>query len=318
MKKTFSSNRKGTACCASTKAVFVICLLLLLHIVNPALAQESGGETITHDGIERTYYVYVPESYDGSQAVPLVIGLHGAGGSAVEMAYFTNLDDIADVNGFLLVYPNAIDARWDYLDVPLEEGDTVVDDVGFIGALIDKMTEDYRIDESRVYVFGFSNGGLMSVRLRCALADRLAAVAAIGATMTFGLSQECLTVDPLPYFLALGTQDSAFPWQGQIEVENGVMYGTFSLSQTISFMVSINACDATPEVNPVAIPNSPVGVIRQVHNSCADGAEVVFYALIDLDHTWPTTPVIVLESGETGSIEQAMWEFFARHARKGK
>lgn len=295
----------------------VLILIVMLFVSNVVNGQEDGAASLIHDDLERTYYVFVPDDYDEAEPVPLVIGLHGAGGSAVEMAYFTNLDGIANDNGFILVYANAADGRWSYLDVPLDAQDTVHDDEGFIGALIDTMKEQYAIDENRVYVFGFSNGGLMTVRLRCTLTKRLAAVATIGATMTVGLSQQCLEADPLPYFIALGTEDSAFPWQGVMQVENGTMYGSFSVAQTISFMASLNGCAAAPEVNPVAVQDSPVGVLRQAHTNCTDNADILLYALINLDHVWPTTPLIVLESGETGSIEQAMWEFFARQEREG-
>lgn len=308
------------------KSLLALLAVLLLSGSLSLMAQEDGGQdtenlddedsiTLTVDGLERSFYAHVPPAYDEAESYPLVIGLHGAGGSAVDMAYFTDMIGLADEYGFLLAFPNAVDARWSYLDVPLDAGDPNVDDVKFISEMIDWFGTTYSLDADRVYAMGYSNGGLMATRLRCSLQDKVTAIAVVGATMTFGLAQECLEADPMPYMLILGTQDTAFPWMGITQIEDGILYGSFSLAQTTSFMGSLNRCIAQPEVEPVAIEESPVGVLEQSYTQCAE--EMLLYALIDFGHDWPSTPRIVLRYGAVGTIEQGMWEFFERHTRAG-
>ena len=288
-------------------------VLLVLLLTSMVSAQD--GNILIHDGEERTYYVAVPENYAGDPT-PLILALHGAGGSGLEIAFSTLWARLADLDDYIVAFPDGIDKRWSYLDIPVTADDTNPDDVGFLTALIDKLSEDYAIDTDQIYIVGFSNGGLMAGRLRCALDDQLAAVAAIGATMTFGIAQECLEADPLPFMMILGTQDAAFPFQGEIRAESGTIRGSFSFAQTLSFMASLNGCIQEPEYNSIAAEQSRFNIVEEAYRNCANGTEVVAYGIVDMQHTWPHPAVVRLQSGAPGRIEQAIWQFFSQHERQ--
>lgn len=297
----------------------LIALLLLMAV--PVLAQDDTDtvpgpapvietRALAVDDVERTYVLGVPDNYDESQPLPLLVALHGAGGNGMEMAEHAGLGDVPTQAGAIVAYPDAIDESWNYLF-----GEEGVDDTGFIRALIDETVAEYAIDESRVYLTGYSNGGLMAVRLRCEMADTFAAVAVLSATMTISLAQNCVDASPLPYLLVLGDRDEVFPWNGQMRAQDGTVFGSFSVAQTMSYMASLNLCGPATATTDLTATRSIVRVIQQRLTDCADDAEVLLYALPEVPHVWPVPALVVLEAGGVGTIQDAIWAFFLAHSR---
>jgi polyhydroxybutyrate depolymerase len=283
--------------------------VLLFCAVQTVSSQDEDSQwTLIHDDMERAYTLHIPAGYSEDAPAPLVVFLHGAGGTGDGMASASPFDQLADEMNVFVAYPDGVDGVWDYLDIPIDER-PLIDDFGFITAMIDQLIEEYVIDESRIYGMGYSNGGLMATRLRCALDDRLAAVAVISATMTFGLSQLCLDADPLPYLLVIGTEDSSFPWEGRLEVDAGVMRGSFSVAQTFSFMGSLNECASAVPAREVTGGNSQVQVAELTHSDCTDDAPVTIYALVNVGHQLTAQAEVELDSGETVDINEAIWRF---------
>src|SRR5438093_13438402 len=148
---------------------------------------------IPHGGLRRSYLLHVPTR---TGSLPLVMMLHGAGGSADFAAEETGWSQLADSEGFAVVYPEGLAARRDktakFLTNPQEWNDGSgrgrQDDVGFLTAVIDDLGD--LIDPSRVYVTGFSNGAGMVFRLAAERTDRLAAIAPVAG--------HCWVADPKP------------------------------------------------------------------------------------------------------------------------
>src|SRR5437867_1721750 len=139
--------------------ILTVCSVLLVYFYLHAQIQTAKG-TIYVDNRERNYIVYVPVNYEKSGRKSLLIGLHGGYGQAGGMSHLTGLNDLSDLEGFLLVYPDGINRRWN------DGTETIpndVNDVAFISALIDRLIAEYRVDPKRVYVTGISNGGFLSV-----------------------------------------------------------------------------------------------------------------------------------------------------------
>src|SRR4030042_1455717 len=111
--------------------------------------------------------------------MPLVIVLHGGGGTAQSTAGMTGMNVKADSSGVIAVYPNGNGRVSDEKLLTWNAGnccgyalDNNIDDVGFIRELIDKLEKKLAIDKARIYATGISNGGMMSYRLACELADK--------------------------------------------------------------------------------------------------------------------------------------------------
>ena len=121
--------------------------------------------TIQHAGAARNYILHVPPGYTGRTRVPLVIEMHGSGQSATAQSMATFWNRKADTEGFILIYPNALNARWNAGTCCSPSMEQMIDDVGFMRAIVEKTTKDGCIDCKRVYAGGLSGGGLMAYRL---------------------------------------------------------------------------------------------------------------------------------------------------------
>ena len=290
---------------------YVIYTILLVVLGSTlTITQEEEVFNLTHDDWERTYIVHFPEDYDESEPIPLVLALHPSGSSGDIFMLTSEFNDQADISDHLIVYPSAIGNYWQYWP---EEGRP--DDVDFLDTLLDHLIETYNIDESHIYIVGYSSGARMTLRLRCELSDRITAVSVIAASMSFFIAENCLDASPVPTMIIWGTEDTAFPRDGYVRLDNGQLLTSFSWTQNTQFLVAINQCDfSSNEINIISVEDSPIGVVRQVIPDCAGDAEVRIYALMEFDHSWPRAAEIVLADGTVGRLNDEIWDFFNNHS----
>jgi polyhydroxybutyrate depolymerase len=293
--------------------VFVLLFLLFAGITS-AFAQETV--TLEHLSRQREYHLIVPSSYDGETAVPLVIALHGAGGSGQSFMENSSYKDLAEEAGYVIVFPEGVQNSWGYLDRrDLAANDLYTNDWSFVDTLIDQISAEYNIDSERVYIIGFSNGGLLAMRIMCEYSSRLAGVAVIAAILNHFLAQQCLTADPVPLMLVLGTKDELFPWSGVTSRrQSNRLVITFSIQQTVSYFTTMNQCSLdSVKTGAINTSYSPVQVVETLFTSCRHNATFVLEALVEYDHRYPLEPFIKRDDDTTGTIEDAIWDFFVAH-----
>ena len=165
---------------------FALLFFLLIFTQNISYAQIVEG-SFEFEGIKRDYIIYLP--YNFQLNMPVVFNLHGLTGSAQGQMKYTNMNDIADSMGFIVVYPNAVYPGFNTGGPNINLPD--VNDVGYISKLIDVTHVKYEIDLNRVYVCGFSNGGNMTHKLICQLGQRFAAGATVASTLLFVIEANC-------------------------------------------------------------------------------------------------------------------------------
>ncbi|MBK8648476.1 MAG: prolyl oligopeptidase family serine peptidase [Gemmatimonadetes bacterium] len=218
---------------------FVVPILVLLAVLVPleeadaqlrrrrdrAILGRSSGQrgaqdrlTLQHGGRTRSYTLHVPERVRQENApVPLVIMLHGGGGNADNAESMSGFSPKADREGFIVAYPDGTGGgrapmfTWNAGHCCGYAMQNKVDDVGFIGALIDQVQRDHRIDPDRIYVTGMSNGGMMSHRVGIGLADRVAAIAPVVGAV-FG--DEASPRAPVSAIIINGMRDESVPYDG--------------------------------------------------------------------------------------------------------
>lgn len=224
MKTSKNSTSAGTTIVLALGIILVVLAVMShLHIdsMSPAIARGQTTESLylkilLYQGMIRTYWVYVPSSYDGSRQIPLVLGLHGAGENGYVFAVASGWTNLSEENGFILACPSgstpySAGFRWNiynWTDPP--------DDVGFLMTLIGQLKSDYPIDSSRIYMTGYSNGASMTNTFAFKYADVLAAAAPVsGRWMT------ALGVDPY----SISQPNASLPvyiWRGELETsQNG-------------------------------------------------------------------------------------------------
>ena len=268
-------------------------------------------DTLFHDGRNRTYLVHLPPSYDGSEATPLVVGLHGGLTTAEQMEGYSQLSVKADEAGFIVVYASGtgVDHSWNagtccgiaaFLDV---------DDVGFMGVLIDTLRADYNIDPQQIFATGISNGGMMCYRIACEAPELFAAIAPIAASL---MMEDCEPAAPLPLIHFHSRQDTRVPYEGGFgEGPSGDIYRP-PVDSVIAAFAGHNGCTAGPDT--IFTADSAYGVQWA---GCDEGADVALYVTLDGGHSWPGGETLGFPGADPPSqaisANDLMWDFFVLH-----
>ena len=145
----------------------------------------------TINGELRRWITYVPSSYTGEKEVPLVVALPGYGASMYGIAEASRWYAVAEEHGFIVVFPQALVRETSNGNLPspawaiggfasmMGDVDPMVD-VNFLNTLLDKLEAEYKIDASRIYATGHSNGSMMTWGMGEKVTERFAAIAPIG------------------------------------------------------------------------------------------------------------------------------------------
>lgn len=285
------------------------CILALLFTFYTLEAQQTLNETIMHDGIEREYTMYIPAVYDGSTVVPLLFNFHGGGGDIASQMWTSDMRPIADTAGFIIVYPQALpDPNDGGTTLWTHKPPTDVDDIFFVGAMIDQIAAEYSIDEERVYACGYSNGGEFTFELACRLSDRIAAIGVVARSMFIDTYENCAPTHPTAVMTIHGTEDDydGITWAG-------VTY-YIALDEVNNYWSNFNHTNTSPTITQ--LPNTNTGDGSTVeHHSWDDGdgcVSVEHFKVINGGHDWP---------GTFGNMDinsnQEIWNFVSRYNREG-
>ena len=300
---------------------------------SPATSRATLREySLRHDGLERRYLLHVPAGLDPARPAPLVMMLHGAGGSAEVAARAYGWRELADREGFIAVFPEgtrpdlarATTAR---ADMPMRNprlwndgsgrgpaGRRKVDDISYLAAVLDDVARRCAVDLDRVYCTGFSNGASMTFSAGVQLSDRFAAVAPISGHLWLADPQPTF---PRPMFFLTGDADPLNPLAGG-EARNpfgGPPQQKPPIQKSIDAWVTLLGLDPA---KPAIIRDD--ARVRAIRYGDAHAREVVFYIVKGLGHEWPGRPR-VLSRRLTGSASNAVdatalvWEFFKAHPR---
>jgi polyhydroxybutyrate depolymerase len=275
----------------------------------------------------RSYRIHVPPSYDGSNPMPLVVVLHGFPGTAKEMVISLGMNEKADEEGFIAVYPNGHTYWRDFDEVRSGLWCLInfhywgfcfnpwafdnVDDVGFIRTLIETLQTTLEIDSSRIYITGLSNGAMMTYRLGAELSDIVAAIAPVAGTIGGIWTGHPLYIipepeHPLPVIVFHGMNDSAVPYNG------GGWHSCISVNDSVSFWVENNQCDPNPQINISESGN----IIKRTYAKGSLGTEVILYTVVDGVHGWFGAPDWPYEYPCEISCTDLIWEFFEAHPKQ--
>ena len=243
----------------------------------------NPGDTkhsIIADGRERTFQLHVPSSYDGSVPVSLVLALHGRLGNGEGQERLSHFDKGSDEHGFIVVYPDGLDRSWADGRGATPSDKNGVNDVTFLSELIGRVEREYKIDRSRVYATGFSNGGFMSARLACDLADKIVAIGIVAASLSTSTAASCKPSKPVSVLIMQGTKDPLVPFAGGPVGEKRDHGVTLSHEASVEKFAQLNRCSASPQrkqLPDTANDGTAIGVV--VYSACASGTEVRGYTI---------------------------------------
>jgi len=259
-------------------------VILVLLLSTPISSQEFEQINLVHDGMNREYLVYVPNEYDDSIRIPLVLNFHGFGGTAYDhYKYTSDMTSLADTANFLLVYPQGAAgsdgySHWNIAD---ENSKSDVDDLGFTSAMIDDLIQTYNVDTLRIYATGFSNGAFFTYDLACRLSQRIAAIAPVGGTMPQISFDECDATKPTGIISFHGTSDDVSPYQG-IEGYN------LSYQEINSFWINLNETEAVATVAEINTNTEDGSAVESYSwEKGKNCSSVEHYKIINGGHSWP-------------------------------
>jgi polyhydroxybutyrate depolymerase len=283
-------------------AAFAVVKTFAFHLRN-----RNNGSIIT-SGVTREFLLYVPRTYQAAKPAPLVISFHGAGGWPAQQMETSGWNELADREGFIVVYPAGLEnvgpRIWH-----VDRGEQLTRDVRFVSDLIEHLASSYNIDRRRIYANGLSNGGGMSFALSCMLAGRIAAVGLVAAAQTLPASW-CTEPRPVPMIAFHGTADPIVPFNGGVSPVSPRPFPNVPIF--VSRWARRNGC--TPEPVPSQLRG---GIDRSEYVGCTGEASVVVYSIRGGGHSWPGgKPLPVWFVGPTSrSIDatREMWRFFRAH-----
>lgn len=226
-------------------------------------------EDLTGRGTVDTWYEYVPGCYDPGRKTPLVLSMHGGLMTGWGQCIYTSWSMVAEQNNFIVVFPDAAQARvwsvnwgsWAYDGSRDSEapppGAIPVDDIeknhdaNMALGLIQKMKEKYNIDEERIYMQGMSMGNMMTALFARNYGNLLAGAAGSGcATFPSILFDKDGTIQNRDGHLDI--------WQSRPELndippEKELALNVNKLNKY--YWMKINGCDLLPKISVIGENN---------------------------------------------------------------
>lgn len=204
---------------------------------------------------KRPYMSKAPASYDPAKQYPLIVLLHGLGGSGSNINGYFALNSLVDSQGFLLAWPDGTNSGfgrfWNATDVCCDVLNSGVDDVGYLNAVMADMSKRYNVDPKRVYIVGHSNGGFMAHRLACDSAIRIAAIISLAGAQWTDVSK-CRPAEPVAVLQIHGDADTTVPYEGG-KTLGGQGPVVISAHETAMDWVSLDKCGGMIDTTPAAI-----------------------------------------------------------------
>ena len=277
-----------------------------------SLGAGDRAVTLSSGGISRLFYVHVPPAYDPARGATLVLDFHGFTNTALEQRVLSRMDASSDAHGYLSVYPAGIATSWNAGDCCGTAWTNAVDDVAFVKAMVARLKADYCVDPKRVYATGYSNGGFLSYRLACDLADTFAAIGSVAGQMGES-GAACKPSRPVPVLDFHGTSDPIVPYNGGSPVVPLAMPGALnfrSTAETLQIWREKNGCLGA---GSIIFQQGDATCIR--YDVCAAGADVVHCKIDKGGHTWPggvPIPIVGKTSTDINATE-TLYQFFAAH-----
>ena len=313
-----------------------------LHAAEPAdvpapLPGQDKSFSLKVGELDRDYWIHLPKGYDPKAGpVPVVLMLHGAGGSAEGTLKRYGWAQKSDQEDFIAVFPEAekvfpnlpasfaMNPRvWNDGSGRAAQGKRNVDDVGYIRAVIGDVVAKWHVDERRIYVTGFSSGASMTHRLGVELADKVAAVAPVSGHLFL---KDVTPSQLVSYLLIAGTADplnpidggpGVSPWGGKPAPKPAMKEG---VERWRRFIGASDQAQVVKDQDGVRIIRYAPDATTQPKADGDAGLEAIYCTVEGMGHSWPGCIEALPESivGKTSnkiSATDMAWDFFKRHAK---
>ena len=256
------------------------CALSLVTLMG--LTGLSFADNINVNGTNRDMLVYAPKNIEKNR--PLIIQMHGYNQDAAYQKNAAKWEPVADTGRFVVVFPNGQNKAWD------TGGDK---DLNFIKAIINEMNTKYGIDKKRVYVSGFSMGGMMSYVVANKMSDQIAAIAPVS-----GGGAPSTAKRAMPIMHTHGTTDDVVNYNSTVN--------------TLKSWVPFNKCSSNSEkIKPYPKTKSGSAASLEIWSGCSDGVEIRLLTIDGKGHWYSMDEAVSVNT----SVE--IWNFVKRYSLDG-
>lgn len=301
-------------------------------MVSLPLHPEAGPRTYKNymgpgfNGVRRSYLVHIPPDYNPEKPMPLVVVIHGAFDTAKGMEKYSGFSALADREGFVVMYPNGMGLfgylqHWNAGHCCGKAADDNWDDVGFVEAAIEDAQARLKIDARRIYMVGFSNGGMLTYRFAAEKGDVLAAAAPMAASIGGRPSADAPEwripepEKPLAMIIVHGLADDDVPYEGGVSRYRGGTRTYWPVEESVKFWVVNNGCRqeaADGYFNEGSVHMKSWG-------DCKNNADVALLLVNGWGHVWPG-PYFTSDLAKTNPLKdfdaaEIIWAFFKSHRR---
>jgi polyhydroxybutyrate depolymerase len=293
-------------------------ILFILLIFSLPLFSQTQECKITIDDVERTYLLHLPETGTLIYKLPLVIVLHGHGGTGKQIMKESGFNKLSDRDRFIAVYPDGLNKAWNDGRVKKVK-DEINDDAKFISRLIDTIYRQYNIDTARVFATGISNGGFFSFYLAFKLSNKFLAIAPVCANIPKSMKDIYKPEYPVSLMLICGTEDPLVKYDGgKIGFKRGKSRGnSLSTDESISIFKKLNKCSdkVKTEDIPDVISDDECYATKNTYSGGINNTDIVLIKITNGGHTWPggsqyLPKKIVGNTCKDFNGADVIWEFF--------
>jgi polyhydroxybutyrate depolymerase len=297
---------------------WLILALPLLASCSPAAQQGRAPghyvETLKQGAENRNYILRIPKNYVPGTPTPVVFALHGLSGNMDYFAASTKIEDVADRECFICVIPNGVPTNFRGWNTGFFAMAGSKDDVGFITTILDNVEKEFTTDKKRTFIFGHSNGAMMSYYLGGLMSDRFAAVAGIAGTVGIPKASSAIKFVPAPkvpisVLMIHGQKDKMVAYKPGDQA----MLQCMGAEDGAKWWAKQCSCAEKPEVTELV---KGLATLTS-YTMGKDGTEVRLISTVNGTHDVPGA-----NSGngtETASGVDAIseiWKFFKSHPRK--
>lgn len=257
-------------------------ILAALPLLVAGTANSAENWTMRVNNASRNLLVHAPSGVSGR---PLLLSLHGLNQDAAYQRSTTAWEGVADTAKFVVVFPNAINKSWDI---------SGTNDINFLVAIMDTIAKRYNTDRNRVYVSGFSMGGMMSYHVANKLADK---VAAIGPVSGYLFAGTVASSRPMPIIHIHGTTDDVVGYSG--------------VAGMLAKWRSWNGCPSNVQTTDPYPSNKPASAAARLYSGPCKNNTAISHIAIEGKGHWHSNDMVSVHSSSE------IWNFVKQYSLQG-
>jgi polyhydroxybutyrate depolymerase len=285
------------------RRVLALVAMLALALLEVPASAAPGGASATiateYAGQVRSFNYYVAPRVPTRTPVPLLIVLHGLYLDPATAEASSGMDAVADSQDVALAYPSGVNGSWNAGVCCGDAHAQRVDDVGFLIHVVHLVQQLRPIDLDRVYLAGFSNGGMMALKAVCDRPDVFAAAVSVSGT----LQTPCVGRRPVNALMLHGLRDTTIPYAGERRSK------FLGVPLTSVPTAAERLADRSRCVDNVA--QKTRRYTRTLYVGCSESTSVQLFTAPALGHRWPDKAHDGIDGGGLA------WAFLAAHKRLG-